>query len=332
MTDSAVDFSVSAFESESGFSLVIEPCFFPAGWRMAIAADITVLTPVSVFSTMAVGTLHWELFPEVISVTGLTFGRPVFSMEFELRVLVMVEQQPVPSLGLVAVVAFSSKTPGVYVVKLVARKTVGRDPLVPGIGMALHAGDFSVSPFQGKIGRRVIEFFFSPRFRRVTVRTILSEPTTVHVVVSMAVDTLSRRIAKFLSILMTAFTGNNRVRAIERIIGNPVVEDIPVESQDVSIASQVIRVTELALHAGGTDITTMESAFSQQVGRHFAVADNAARLLFFLGERRMTFPAVLFQVCVAFCNRPRHEERLQGDTRADFWNKHQDCHHQPQPR
>jgi len=80
MTDSAVDLAVSAYESKSGLSRVIEACFFPAGWRMAVAAAVAVLTPVGVFSPMALGTLHWELLPEVISVTGLTFGRPVFSM------------------------------------------------------------------------------------------------------------------------------------------------------------------------------------------------------------------------------------------------------------
>jgi len=212
----------------------------------------------------------------------------------------MIERRAVPSLGLVAVVAFFFKTPGVHVVELVTRETVGRDPLVPGIGMALHAGDFPVLAFQRKIGSRVVELLFSPRLRRMTVLTLLPQPAAVHVVVSMAVVTLSRRIAKLPPVLMTAFTGNDLVGAVEREIRNPVVEDVPVESHDVGIASQVIRVTELALHAGGTDITTMESAFSQQVGRHLAVADDAAGLLFFFGKGRMTVPALLFQVCVAF--------------------------------
>ena len=173
--------------------------------------------------------------------------------------------------------------------------------------MALPAGDFPMPSFQWKIGLRVIELFLSPRLCRVTVLTLLPEPATVHVVVSMAVDTLSRRIAKLPPVFMTALTGGNLVRAIEWKIGNSVVEEIPVESHDVSFASQVIRVTELALHAGGTGVTAMVSALSQKVGRHLAVAYYATSLLFFLGKRRMTMLALLFQVCVTFCNRAGHE-------------------------
>lgn len=131
---------------------MIETCLLPAGRGVAVAAAIAVFSSMSVFSAMAMGTLHSGRFFEVSSVTGLTSGCPVFSMQLELRLPVVIELQTVPGLGLMASAAFLSKTSGVDVVELVTRKTVGRDSLVAGVGVALHAGDFLMPTVQWKLG------------------------------------------------------------------------------------------------------------------------------------------------------------------------------------
>lgn len=93
----------------------------------------------------------------------------------------------------------------------------------------------------------VIEFDFLPGHHVMAVAALLTQGLLVYVLLRMATDAGGRRITMFVFWLVTVVAGSALVCALERIVGQGMIEGLRCQTHDVCVAAFMVSMTIPAL-------------------------------------------------------------------------------------
>jgi len=178
-------------------------------------AFIPVATTVFIITTMASDAFCTQLllmqFPRMANVALHT---PMFSGEWIFRVMIMIELRSIPACLRVTVLAFLSVTTGMCIIQPVTGDTFPRYILVSVVDVAAVTREFCMFIPQYEIRIIVIEFLAAPPVLGMAIRTLLTKPTHMDVIILMACNAVLWCIAEFFPGNMTGVTASHTMRAL----------------------------------------------------------------------------------------------------------------------
>ncbi len=180
---------------------------------------------------------------------------------------VMIEGRSRPFFRLVALLAFFTEAIRVDVSYGVTTDTLFRRLLVAILEMAGVTGRLAVCKLELEVGLVVIESGFSPFLRRVAAGTVFTQFARVRIVVGVAVGA---DLFGFPVLAVGAVAGNALglgVPANQPVIGEAMIEIIPVQQNYPGIASTMIAVAGFTVLAGCVAVLAVESPFFCHVVR-----------------------------------------------------------------
>ena len=139
-------------------------------------------------------------------VTAVARGFLVLTVEREVGLFVMVEDDFIPAFTVMAAVTFLTEFTTVYVLNLMTADTGLRCVLVLLIQVAGITAYFLVAELQWEIGLVMIKFGFLPASRIVTIATLFSLFAIMDIDLLMAAVTISGCFAVFLVWQVTGIT------------------------------------------------------------------------------------------------------------------------------
>ena len=150
-----------------------------------------------------------------------------------------------------------------------------------------------------------------PAILAVAALAPIAEPSFMRIGLPVAVDAAVRRAAELHFGQMTTVASRVLVAAVELKIRESVIERLPVELNDVGSPAFVIGMALLALRFRSIVTLSMQAASKLPVLGDVLVAGKAEARLRGFRESFMAVRAVVFELCVAFDERTRHDELLE---------------------
>jgi len=173
--------------------------------------------------------------------------------QFDSRLSSVIEEGAVPALWLVATSAIPPELPSMHVVRGVAGPAPRGRSLIALACMAERTCDLCMPAVEWELRSAMIEFRLRPGALHMAVVACRAQALPVWVVVGMAVDTRAGRLPMLLVDLVASTAGDTLVPSMQSVVGEPMVECLGVQANDVSRAPFVVRVTiaaQRALHSG----------------------------------------------------------------------------------
>lgn len=187
MTGSARGRCMQSDKREFGYIMIKEDLCFPTGLIMALVTSGSLLSSVYIIVFMTLVASAVQLFPvQGPYMTRITVDLPVSAFEWELG-LVMIEENPLPTLRPMAGLAFLSVAPSMFVVVFVTT-VAGCRQLLPNHGAFVTriAFDLAVLSPKGEPGLVMVKDGTFPIFRCMAVLTLLAVKTVMNVVQPVA--------------------------------------------------------------------------------------------------------------------------------------------------
>lgn len=173
--------------------------------------------------------------------------------------------------------------------------------------MALVAGDLFMRAVQGKGRLAVIKLRVTPVFGGMATVTRLALLPLMHIVILVAIDTLTRRVAERFARHMTLRTRGVEMPPLERKVGQQMIEAMRIELNDIGIAALMFRVADTALTLRHARLLAMKTLGRLDVSGDLVVTVQTQAALFLILEISVATLAVL----VLFLMRPRQIARTQ---------------------
>jgi hypothetical protein len=241
---------------------------------------------------------------EITSVAGIAFDFRMRGSQRKFRRLVMIEENRLPLVLVVAGLAFAAVPAGMSILNPMAIDACGTDPLVAFANMARGAEDGAMRPLEPELGLVMVERFDAlPRPFSVAIVTCLSKASLVRIIRLMTVEAASGRVAKLYILQMTAAARHGFVGITQLEIRKGVVEGFAIELDDVGVSSFVIGVAVSAFLLRRIRLPRVESPTCQSIRCNFFVTCQAESRLRFSRERLVTVAAVLLEFGVSFDDR-----------------------------
>jgi hypothetical protein len=232
--------------------IVVEDFGFPSRFAVASLTIRSVAPAVLVVRAVAANAKRRELpLQDASRMTRLAGGHAVAALERELRTPIVIEPRGLPSLSGMTRLAVRSKATEMSVIQPVAAMAVRRRVLVPLSRMAERTIHVAMFPIEGKPGGSVIETRFRPRPLNVTFAAASPQLPIVHVFAPMAVAAFIGCLAVLLAECVAALTDGAQVAAFQRVIGEIVIEDFPIELDHVALSAFVLGMTAPAVRFCG---------------------------------------------------------------------------------
>jgi hypothetical protein len=183
----------------------------------------------------------------------------VLAPQREGRLGIVIERSSFPLRRIVAISASLPESSLMGVVDRVAVSAIRNSVLEFSCGVTDRAIDFDMSALERKLGAAVIEANLAPLILRVTLRAVFSKLAPMSIVLSVANDAATRRIATLLILRMTTRALGALMRTLQWIVGRIVIERLGVESHDVCPPPQVFTVTASAAAYRGRGLQPVNS-------------------------------------------------------------------------
>jgi hypothetical protein len=252
---------VPPLQGELRLPVVIEGHSFPAAAVMAAGAVESVSAAVHVVGCVARDASGVQvLLFEWARVAGSTFYLRMPVPKREPRLSSVIEEGAVPALGLVATSAIPPELPSMHVVCGVAGPAPRGRSLIALACMAELTCDLCMPAVEWELRSAMIEFRLGPGALHMAAVACRAQALPVWVVVGMAVDTRAGRLPMLLVDLVASTAGDTLVPSMQSVVGEPMVEGLGVQANDVSRAPFVVRVTvpaQRALHSGRPPVETL---------------------------------------------------------------------------
>jgi hypothetical protein len=243
-------------------------------------------------TSLAAGT-QLALVPIVFPVTGYAGGRQLVAIEIasvariafdfrvrgsqrEFRRFVMIEENRLPLVLVVAGLAFTAVSSGMSILNPVAIDACGTDPFIAFAYVARGADDGTVCASERKLGLvMVVRFDATPCRFAVAIVARFAEAPFVRIIRLMTVETASRRVAELYGLRVTAPALHRFVSIVQLEIRESVVERFAIELDDVGISPLVISMAMGAVLLHRIRLPSVKSPACQPIRGDFFVACQA---------------------------------------------------------
>ena len=245
---------------------------------LAVAAQLAVMR---VILAMAGDARHRELVAiEVARVAALARDLRVTAAQRKLGCLIVVEADRRPLFGSVAGLAIGAISTSVFVLQTMAGDARPGEILVSLPHMAYRARDLGVRADEGEPGFAVVEpFNLAPGLLAVTGIALFTQSTLVGIIALVTVKAAPGRFAVFHVLArvldVAALAACSLVGPLQREVGEPMVEGLAVELNDIEWATLVVGVTNLALRLGCFGVAAVETAAALPIRGNRLVACQA---------------------------------------------------------
>ncbi|MEQ1754388.1 MAG: hypothetical protein ABL973_09675 [Micropepsaceae bacterium] len=182
-----------------------------------------------------------------------------------MSLLVVIKTDGGPFGGRMAVGAQSAIGAVMLVIQLVARVAVFRGPLVPLICVTTLAGHAGMRAHQRKPGTLMIKADSLPGRFVVTALAGGSQPAFVTVIAGVATKASQRRPGELLIALVARRTGNPPVSSLKRIVGEAVIEIVPIKYRQLRISPLVLAVALAARRRAHKRVPSMVASSLKQL-------------------------------------------------------------------
>ena len=296
---------------------MIEGRLLPIRSRVATLALRAIPAFVNVVLLMATDARHRHLTGGAAAgMTSVAGDRCVAAQKWEVRLLAVVERHGRPFDRRMTALAARAVGTVVFVVELVTRKAIGRRFCVAFVGMAAFARRLRVLARQRKVRRIVIELCLFPSQVCMARRAVRAQAAAMAIVGPMAIDADLRRRRVLCARFVARSAGNVCVPALERIVGELMIEIVAVEERQRRVSALVLR---MALAAGGgtrAGISTViaEAPNNLCIDRLMTIA--AKLCLPLLVELHVTILAVGSQLLVLLAQLARRHQLVEYIRRA----------------
>jgi hypothetical protein len=223
---------------------------------------------------------------------------------------VVIEDGLVPCLFLVAAFALVTEAIGVYVPDRVAINAVFRGIFV----LLFYVAGIAVHPLVRKLqlefGLVMIEFELTPAHGVVATIAFFSQVAVVGVVLGMTVVTAVFGLAIFFIFQVAAAAFGQLVPADQLVVGEPMIEGVPVEPDHGGVPPLMIAVASLAFLGSCILVLTVEALFTGDVLGHrlMIVAVQAELVLSGVAQPDVAIGALRFEFIMARDQFARHEK------------------------
>lgn len=316
---------VAPDQREARVSVVIELAIGPSRHAVAVLAGLRAFAPMRIVVRVTGRALGSDLFlKKAARVARSARDVQMPTRQCEARLLFMVEDGLLPARLVMTILARRTETALVNVIDEVTRRTLfgcRREALVC---MTERARCIHMRSAQRELRLAVIEARLSPCDLGVTIAAICPQLLPMRIVFPVAADAVRRRLSMQLRGGVTARAFERAMRALEGIVGVPMVERASVQPDRVGPASAMLGVTAPAGRLEDPRGPAMEAAAPLPIRRHIFVTVHAEPIFAGSIEGDVTLPALRLEFGVSFDDRAgRHEildSRAAGASRPD----HQD--------
>ncbi len=304
----ALDVVMLAAQREAGYAMV-KPRFFPAALDVAIATLLAQRILVLVVFLVARHTGRLQLVTvRVASVAIGATGLPVLAAQPVFRVAVVVEQNAIPRLGVVAGLTFFAKAAFVLVVCSVTRHARHGRVLEDIALVAILALRFGVLVFKFEIRRVMVELRFFPVELGMAVRALRAQLALVLVVLPVARNAGALRAAVRLACCVTFAAFRFRVLTLEQVIRQLVVKFLFVQHDNPCVTSFVLCMAGSAGLLLDAPVIALPLRY---VLTHVLVAVTASLVLSFAVKANVARFAFVFGFGMATNDLARHQHAFQ---------------------
>ena len=218
-----------------------------------------------------------------------------------------------------AVVALAAEVARVSIIHAMAGVAVLRCVLVLVVGMAKGTPHAGVLAHEWKPGLSMVEFgLLPPSLLVVTILAFVSERVVVWIVITMALNAEGIGFSIESLVGMTSRTGRHLVSTKEREVREIVREGVRIETGDIRISADVLRVTDAAFQLLSL-VPAVKSVLLLDVDRHFVVAIEAQRALLCSLKRAVTVAALPLDVRVTLDHLSGHDDLLDLNAQSREW-------------
>ena len=186
--------------------------------------------------------------------------------------------------------------------------------------MAEGARDPRVPADESKACLVMIEADLRPGLRVVAVLALVAEDPVVGVLRSMAVHTIGHGIAMQLLGGVALRAGHALVSADQTEVREIVIEGLRVQTDDVTVSSDMLRVTDIALHSDSV-APAVKPSLSLDIHGYDVVAVEAKRTLLCPLERSVTVAALRLEILMPSYHLSRHDDPRQIDAGSTPWRE-----------
>ena len=280
-------------------AVVVEAGLFPARGVVAALAFGAVAAFVRVVFLMAAYASHRQLAGRPAAcVAGIACKRGMPPGQREACLAAVIEGDGRPAGDCVAAFAFGAVATLMLVVELMAGEAGARRALVLAGCVTTGAGGCGVFALQGEPGGGVVELCLLPTRLAVAAGARCAKAPLVAVIFAMAVDASGRRVSKFGARLVAGYAGDAGVSAVERIVGEAVVECFAVERRQIGFAALVLGMTLAALGGACARGTAVEAELCLNVVRDLLVTGQTELRLALLVELLVAIGTVYLELFV----------------------------------
>jgi len=242
-------------------------------------------------------------------VTGRALGRAMFALEGVLGVAVVIETARLPvAVGVTgfALVAKPALVAFALIILLVAGDAFHRGALERRVAVAVLARDIHVLAGEREMRLAVVETRVLPVFVGMAIGAGIAQLALVLVVLAVAGDTGGRRVAQLLAlgVAVAALHLGHGMSALEREIGEFVVEGLFIERRDVHVPPLVLGVADAAFLFLDASMVTL---LLDGVFGHLFVAVETQPALCALLEAHVALLTVALKIGMAFNYLARHD-------------------------
>lgn len=159
--------------------------------------------------------------------------------------------------------------------------------------MALIAGDLFMRALQRECCLAVIKLRLSPVFGGMATVARLALLALMNVVFLVAIDTLTRRVAKWLARHMALRALDIDMPPLERKVGHQMIEAMWIELNDISVPTLMFGMANPAFTLRHTRLLAMKTFRIKQILRNLVVTVQTQAALFLILEIGMATLTVL---------------------------------------
>ena len=311
VTELALEFPVRPAQHIVGIRIVIENAACPVVSAVAGLAGFAEVTFVIVILEVTGNAGRLQLVGEwILAVTIVASNFRVPSGQQKVRVSCVIEGRIEPVGGLMAVAALGAAA---AIMRVVIGMTV-----VAGCGRLQECLIFvtvqtcrcQVFAEQWVAGAAVIEFDIEPAAWRMTVGTLGAHGFAVNVVLFVTRKTRRRRIPVLVFSLVTVRTLRLHVLPVQREIGQRVVKIGLVETNNVRVATFMVRVAVSAFSCACISGQTVKPALCVKIAGNVFMAVKAKLTLFTAFKFLVAVAAFRLEVRVPGNDLAGHDERF----------------------
>lgn len=291
---------------------MIEYHSIPAAGPVTAVAAFSVPPAVHIIITMARDTLGSELtVKRSVLVAGIAGNIAMFSGQRVIGVPVVIEADAFPAFLVMTVGTLRSVTPGMNIVETVTCITCSGLVLILLVSMTTVAGHLCMLAMQGKIRLVMIKTLTLPALFSMAVTALLAEITPVDVICLVAGRTTLFRHAVFFTLHVTCDAIRSRMRTLQRVVRQVMIERLPAELDNDRIATRVVFMTTLALPADLLAASVKTLVFLY-IPVYILMAIQAKPVLATLAERAMAATAFALVLRVPLNKLPGHHQRFDS--------------------